>query len=77
MALWPPLTPTISRKEQPWLSNMLIIRAYQAKKEGKVPKGKYLVDHLSSRKTEDSSLLVSSTMTVKERYKERTLECDL
>ena len=36
MALWPPLTPTVSHTEQPWLSNMLIIRAYQAKREGKV-----------------------------------------
>lgn len=35
---WPSglLAPTISHKEQPWLSNMLIIRAYQARREGKV-----------------------------------------
>lgn len=36
MALRPPCTPTISHEEQPWLSNVLIIRAYQAKREGKV-----------------------------------------
>lgn len=36
MALWPPLTPTISHAGQPWLSHMLIIRAYRAKAEGEV-----------------------------------------